>query len=234
MSKKIKPIVEVMLVLDASDSMKPYVDQVRNGINEYVGNLRSDLANDYRISLTIFSSKIGKDPAVKTTIFRARLVDFPVLTKDHYRTFMLTALWDGMGHAIETMTRHVKTPQKPLGARKVIVVTWTDGMENASERHTEHTVAKLIGDRQEAGNWTFVFLGANVDAWAIARKVGIPRGNVMRYDVEETQETYSTVSRGTIAYAMAMPMSTSEFFQDEEAGNVVERTATTVSSKSES
>ena len=51
--------------------------------------------------------------------------------------------------------------------REVLIALLTDGRENASRQRTREQVAKLIEARREAG-WTFVFLGANQDAFASA------------------------------------------------------------------
>src|SRR4029077_17934793 len=55
---------------------------------------------------------------------------------------------------------------------RVIVVFQTDGEENASRQHTPDELRALI-ERCKAEVWMFVFLGADIDAYAVARSFGI-------------------------------------------------------------
>jgi hypothetical protein len=56
----------------------------------------------------------------------------------------------------------------------------------------------MIEDKQKEG-WDFVYLGANVDAFKEAAKVGIPRGFAAQYasTAASTQAVYASASSGT-------------------------------------
>ncbi len=49
---------------------------------------------------------------------------------------------------------------------KVIVVTLTDGLENASKQYNLDKIGEMIREQRDKYNWDFVFLGANQDAIA--------------------------------------------------------------------
>ena len=68
----------------------------------------------------------------------------------------------------------IKAREKKLGKRKVIFVITTDGMENASKEYTYATVSKMIDEQQKKNGWTFMFLGANIDASKEAERLKIP------------------------------------------------------------
>ena len=53
-----------------------------------------------------------------------------------------------------------------------LVAIITDGYENASQRRTGEEIRELVRSRSDDG-WAFVFLGANVDAFDEARKLGL-------------------------------------------------------------
>lgn len=57
---------------------------------------------------------------------------------------------------------------------KVLAVILTDGMENASSEVTRKQVAAMIQAR-EADGWTFIYMGANQDAWAVGGQLGTSR-----------------------------------------------------------
>jgi hypothetical protein len=63
----------------------------------------------------------------------------------------------------------------PSSAGKVLAVIVTDGLENSSREVDPPTLAKLIADREHDG-WTFIYLGANQDAWAVGEQAGFSGG----------------------------------------------------------
>ena len=52
------------------------------------------------------------------------------------------------------------------------IITITDGEENQSTEYTRQQIAALVKDREAAG-WSFVFLGAGIDAYAEAGGIGV-------------------------------------------------------------
>src|SRR5208282_5950434 len=64
---------------------------------------------------------------------------------------------------------------------KVIVVTLTDGLENASKHYNLEQIGELIREQRDKYNWDFVFLGANQDAIATAAAMSMPLPSAMSY-----------------------------------------------------
>lgn len=62
----------------------------------------------------------------------------------------------------------------PDAEGKVLAVILTDGEENASHEVTGEQVKAMIEER-EAKGWTFIYLGANQDAWAVGAKLATTR-----------------------------------------------------------
>ncbi len=63
----------------------------------------------------------------------------------------------------------------PASARKVLAVIVTDGLENSSREVDPQTLARSIAERERDG-WTFIYLGANQDAWAVGEQTGFSGG----------------------------------------------------------
>src|SRR5215475_733063 len=63
----------------------------------------------------------------------------------------------------------------PASARKVLAVIVTDRLENSSREVDPQTLAKSIAERERDG-WTFIYLGANHDAWAVGEQTGFSGG----------------------------------------------------------
>jgi hypothetical protein len=59
----------------------------------------------------------------------------------------------------------------PASAGKVLGVIVTDGLENCSREVDPQTLANSIAERERDG-WTFIYLGANQDAWAVGEQTG--------------------------------------------------------------
>lgn len=60
----------------------------------------------------------------------------------------------------------------PESAGKVLCVVFTDGGENASNRVSAEALASLIKER-EADGFSFIYMGANVDAWSVGSHMGL-------------------------------------------------------------
>ena len=63
----------------------------------------------------------------------------------------------------------------PKAAGTVLAVIVTDGYENSSREVDQLTLQKLVQGR-EADGWTFIFLGADIDAWQQGYGLGLSGG----------------------------------------------------------
>lgn len=76
---------------------------------------------------------------------------------------------------------------------RVLCVIFTDGFENASRNVTPEALKQAVSER-EADGWTFIFMGANMDAWSEAHaNVGIS-GGVSGQSVNYTSSPVGTQS----------------------------------------
>ena len=80
---------------------------------------------------------------------------------------------------------------------KIVTVIMTDGEENSSREWTHEAVKGLIEQKEKEGNWTFVFLGAGLDAWHQGRSYGVPAANVAQYSAEQYRDVFTAVAAGT-------------------------------------
>ena len=82
-------------------------------------------------------------------------------------------------------------------------------MENASHRYNYAKVKRMI-EKQQAKNWEFIFLGANIDAAAEARRFGIDEAMAANYHCDEagTALNYQVISEAiTSVRASSAPLS---------------------------
>lgn len=218
------PPTVVVCILDRSGSMLSIKDATISGFNEYLSGLRRDTETQYLFSLTLFDSM--------TLERRHHLVpisEVPPLTGDTYRPGASTPLYDAVVETVEA--EHAELAKR--GERNpVLVVIMTDGEENSSTKHDESCLRQVVSSLEKGGkgDWTFTYLGANQDAWAVAQKWGFAKNNTLTWDAtpQAAAATFSTLSSSTATYAAtarsavasgAASYSASNFFVDPSAGS---------------
>jgi hypothetical protein len=86
----------------------------------------------------------------------------------------------------------------------IMCVIMTDGYENASHKHDQSCLRELVETLENGGkgDWTFLYMGANQDAWALASQVGISYGNTQTWHatLDGTAQSFRQASAGTINY----------------------------------
>jgi hypothetical protein len=84
-----------------------------------------------------------------------------------------------------------------------VTVIMTDGEENSSREWTTSGVKALIEQKEKEDGWTFVFLGAGLDAWTQGAAYGIRPANVSQYNPGQYVDAFACVAQGTNAVASA-------------------------------
>jgi hypothetical protein len=176
----------ICFLLDETGSMQPFIDATMSGFNEYVNKFRDQ--KDVTFKLTKFNSaKVDIQPSVS-------IKDAPVLSRDNYKPDNLTPLYDAIGRTIKDVEAEVGSKK-----RKVLFVIMTDGQENSSLEYSRDAIFRLIQEKEKSG-WTFTYLGANQDSWAVGATLGIQKGNTANYNQAQTREAFEQVTCGTFRY----------------------------------
>ena len=129
------------------------------------------------------------------------------LTDDNYKPDDMTPLYDTMSYALDSLIGDGSTVSKKM------CVILTDGLENASHEATREIVfSKVKG--LEADGWTFVYLGANQDAWSVAAAIGIGAGNTMRFDQTKTKIAFTSLASVTRCFAGSAKGQSASVFSD--------------------
>merc|ERR1712187_798877 len=124
-------------------------------------------------------------------VFRGQDVStVPLLTAETFRPRSTTPLYDALGSTI----RMAETAQ--VSNERIVLVTFTDGKENASREHSRRAIFDLIKAKRDVG-WTFVFLGANQDSYAEGGGLGFSGSNTQNYafDSRGVRSAYTSVSK---------------------------------------
>jgi hypothetical protein len=85
----------------------------------------------------------------------------------------MTPLLDALGHTLSKTKKRITKKRKKDRPGRVLFVIVTDGLENASSEFSKADIRKLIDQRESKDKWQFIYLGANQDAMAVGRDLGI-------------------------------------------------------------
>jgi uncharacterized protein YegL len=181
----------VALLLDESGSMSGIKSAALSAVNEYIESMKKDYVEkpelgEIYLSLITFSDKYGKDDNVSFIYNLRNITEVDTITDEMYKPQGGTPLLEAIGKAIESLddveSRNPQPTKNPLtaflggssGDCKFMMVIQTDGQENSwSPDYTKTKIQELIKEREEKGNWTFLFLGAGIDAIGEGMNIGV-------------------------------------------------------------
>lgn len=192
-AKAVRPAF-VSLLLDESSSMSDGLMATIDGFNEYVDHLKKGKTGPMTFNFLKFNSNGITTVEKGTPIERVK-----ALSRDNYRPSAITPLIDACMKTIKATEDAVaKHKSKP----SVMVIFQTDGQENASREFALKQLTDKIAEKK-AQDWTFVFLGADVDAYGMAASMGIAAHNTVSYDKRalQTQSLFSSLARNTVSFA---------------------------------
>ena len=214
------PPVIIAFLLDETGSMGSVRDATISGFNEYVDTVKGQHP-DALLSLRLFSTT-KYDKVTQLT----PLPMVPRLSYENYAPSGGTPLYDCVAQLIretEQATAHLRP------APEVLFVIMTDGEEKSSREYNRERIFQLISRKQEEAGWTFVFLGANQDAWAVGQSIGVRASSSMTYDATNAGTVQSMQMMGSASMRhidkrkserMANPAAApkaEDFFTDEDA-----------------
>jgi len=162
---------EIVIVMDKSGSMASSREDVIGGFNTYISDLKKDDTIDAKLTFVMFDNGVHKLYSGK----EIKQVD--ELCQRTYNPNGGTALNDAVMEAIEdieTRTKNSKAKNKP----QVLLIVFTDGDENSSQKYNKQQVSDKRKEK-EAEGWAFIFMGADMDAWAAGRSYGMSKGNTV-------------------------------------------------------
>lgn len=175
----------IHLVIDRSGSM-------RSKKSDTEGGLETLLSEQAEIDVPTTVTLIQFDTEIETVY---EFEDIQRLPEYRLTPRGVTALLDAVGSSIKDLKSSIKAMPEEARPTQVVFVIMTDGLENASRKWTLEKVRKQIEKRTEKG-WTFLFLGADIDAFAAAGGMGIDTSTTLSYaSATGTASAFSATSR---------------------------------------
>jgi hypothetical protein len=163
----------IAIILDRSGSMQNVRESTIAGFNQFIRSQREQ-PGEVTVKLVQFDDQYD-------VVFDLPLADVPELTQDLFVPRGMTALFDAQGRTIVALGEELAALPESERPSKVIVMTLTDGMENASKQFGVAQIAALVKHQTDVYHWDFIFLGANQDAIHTAATMAIPMAQALTY-----------------------------------------------------
>ena len=172
----------VALLVDRSGSMAQCRDEMESGLNDFVAD-QAALPSAAALMLGQFDDRYE-------VVWPMR----PISGAPRYtlRPSGRTALYDAVGKYITDVN---ETLSQENTYRPVVCCIITDGAENASKEWSREAVQKWIEHMRTVYGWTFVFLGANIDAVKTGTGMGIPPEHALTFDTAHGKGSYQLLSK---------------------------------------
>lgn len=180
----------ISIVLDESGSMTSCWNDTIIGFNEYVNGQRAADAGACWLTLNKFEG--GR---INTVFANSDVKTAPELSKKNYSPAGGTNLLDAIGYTIEQVNA-VLASKKKKDRPGVIIVIMTDGEENLSTKYNNEMIKNMVAAAEYA-DWSFVFLGANIDSFSVGSTFGMNAANSVNYATANMTDTMVTLSATT-------------------------------------
>ena len=157
---------KLVFILDRSGSMLGKESDVIGGFNSFIKS-QKELKDKTTVTTILF------DDQYEILHDNVKLQAVEPITSKEYFVRGVTALLDAVGKTVNHIDHRARKNDK------VLFVITTDGRENASKEFSKEKVKEMVKHFEEAHDWKFIFLGANIDSFAEGGSMGI--GNNFNY-----------------------------------------------------
>ena len=175
----------IAALLDRSGSMEVSKEATEDGWREFINGHR-EVPGECKVTLAQFDT--GYEVVYAGTPI-AEVPDFVVIPRG------MTALLDAVGTFVTEIGDQLSAVPEDDRPGHVICLILTDGMENSSRTWTWDAVKALTEQQQNEWNWTFIFIGANIDAIDVGRRMGLAPDYSITYDDSDYASTTGVMYR---------------------------------------
>jgi len=193
-------LTEIITIIDKSGSMSKLKSKTIEGFNEFLNEQKS-IKGEANFSLVLFSS-----PGAENIVFDSvDISEVDELNEKNYNIGGTTALYDAIGKTIKALKKRIKNLDDENRPDRVLFVILTDGEENSSYFYDKEKIFEMISNAEKNKGWSFIYLGANQDAFEEGTKMGLNKSRTLNYKAndEGVQYAYTNISNYTKLYRTA-------------------------------
>ena len=205
----------IYFLLDRSGSMSSMASDVIGGFNRFLAE-QAAATPENRMTLVQFDTEEPFEVLAEAE----KVEKLRPLSSATFSPRGGTPLYDALGRLIvEATIRAERREAEEKKPEEILCVIFTDGCENASHEYSAAKVRELI-ERREAAGWTFVYMGANQDAYEEGERFGAKAGNIQNFvpDARGNVAAFGSLSRSVLAKQAKMEsglhFSNQQFFEE--------------------
>jgi uncharacterized protein YegL len=182
-------LTELVFILDRSGSMAGLESDTIGGFNAMLKK-QKETEGEAVVTTVLF------DDQYELLHDRIDIKGIQPITENEYFVRGSTALLDAVGRTISRIVNIHRHTDQEHRAEKVLFVITTDGLENASREFDFDKIRRMIEKQKNEYGWEFIFLGANMDAVAVAARFGIGENRAVNFvsDSKGTTLNYKVMS----------------------------------------
>lgn len=165
----------IALVLDRSGSMAQIRSDTIGGVNTFL-KAQQEVSGECTFTLVQFDST-----SIETIVDARPVKSVEPLTEKTFLPRHNTPLYDAVGQTIDGTGKFLERLNEANRPARVVFVIVTDGLENASRHYTAARVRDMVKHQTEVYKWDFVFIGANIDSYAVGNTLGVRAGQTMNF-----------------------------------------------------
>lgn len=198
----------IALILDRSGSMDRIRSDMQWALRHFVDEQKK-VPGECQVALVQFDDVIENVFLHKPI---TEIEDIPLVPRN------MTALYDAMGKTINLLGEHFARLSEDQRPEKVLVVTITDGLENASKEFSLLDVKNKVTHQQDKYGWQFTFIGANQDAVLTGSGLGVPTTSGLTYGANRygTQVVGQSLSAATTRFRAASAGASYSYSEEEQ------------------
>jgi len=178
-------LTDITLVVDRSGSMQERREDAQGGVNAFIQQQVKE-PGEATLTLVQFDAEYE---VVHSGVPIEDVPEYELVPRG------MTALLDAVGRAINETGKRLSDLKKKARPGLVIFVINTDGLENSSREFSREQIREMIERQQEQYDWHFTYLGANQDAFAEARGMGIHADGVADFSMACVPASYAATSQ---------------------------------------
>lgn len=206
----------VAFVIDRSGSMRYLIESALKALESNINTIREQ---DALTGQTTFVTVVAFDDQIDVIRRDMPLSQYRPVTLSEVYARNQTALFDATATAIDTLLAQWVDPNYDIA---YLVITLTDGEENASRRYNSTTFPQKLQSLQATDRWTFTFLVPPKYGDSTAQRLGVPRGNVAEWEAS---------TKGVQEYTQANAAGLTNYYNTRSVGGTSTRTFYTDTSK---
>lgn len=205
MTEKLKDsTIDMTLIVDRSGSMHSMQADAQGGLNSLLKE-QKEVPGEARLTVVNF------DTIIDIVHDNTPINEVEQIFVDPRGG---TRLFDAIGQTIKLTDERLEALSDEEKPDQVLIVITTDGGDTSSSEYTKEQVSEMI---KAHDSWQFVFIGADIDAFAGGAGLGVTRGSTMMAKGATIDASYSSLSRSMCDYRETGEATMDSFFKEDDS-----------------